>query len=107
MKKIPTYLRGGALLLAIVLATVIAMGTAGLLLLLQYHRQYAANNMRQERLQQNLASATNLLLTGYHTTPTDTLALNLFDGDRDSVILACQPWGVFDWATAWAYEGAD
>ena len=95
------------MLLAILLATIIATGTAGLLLLLQYHRQYAAKNMRHERLRQNLASATNLLLTGYHATPVDTLALNLFDGDRDSVMLACKPWGAFNMATAWAYEGTD
>src|SRR3546814_16281849 len=63
--------------------------------------------MRHERLRQNLASATNLLLTDHHATPVDTLALNLFDGDRDSVMLACKPWGAFNMATAWAYEGTD
>lgn len=107
MRKLPKYLRGSALLLAILLATIIALGTAGLLLLLQYHRQYAAKTMRQERLQQNLASATNLLLAGYGGASTDSLVFNLFDGERDSVILSCRPWGIFDLATAWAYEGAD
>src|SRR3546814_19566024 len=98
MEKMPTYLRRGALLLAILLATIIATGTAGLLLLLQYHRQYAANNMRHERLRQNLASATNLLLTDNPATPADTLALHLFYGDRDSVRLASPPWGAFKMA---------
>ncbi len=107
MEKFPKYLPAGALLLAILLATMIAVSTGGLLLLLQYHRQYAAQTMRQERLQQNLSSAINLLLANDGNVPEDLQKLNLYDGDDDSVILSLQPWGVFDVATAWAYEGPD
>lgn len=107
MDLFPKYLPAGALLLAILMATLIAAGTAGLLLLLQYQRQYAAQTMRHERLQQNLASATNLLLADHNDATNGLLELNLFDGDRDSIMLSCQPWGVFDVAIAYAYEGMD
>ena len=107
MKRLPTQVRGGALLLVILLATVIAIGTTGLILLLQYHWQYAASNLRQERLQRNLLSATNLLLTGHERPTNDTLSLHLFDGQQDSIMLACQPWGAYYMATVWAYEQND
>ncbi len=107
MRKLPTYLPGGALLLTLLLAAVVAALTGGLLLLLQYHRHYAAQTMRHERLSRNLSSATNLLLAGRAGASADSLALNLFDGEQDSVLLFQRAWGVFDIASALAYEGPD
>ncbi len=107
MPKRPISLNAGALLLALLLAIIVGVVTAGLLLLLQYHRQYALQGIRQERLQQNLASATNLLLTRETAETTDTLRLSLFDGALDSVILIQKPWGVFDVGIAHAFEQRD
>lgn len=107
MFKPPKYLKAGALLLALLLAIIIGVLTAGLLLLLQYHRQYAAQALRQERLQQNLHSATNLLLTQEPAIDGDSTATNLFGDERDSVILIRRPWGVFDIGITYAYEQRD
>ncbi|SFC23429.1 hypothetical protein SAMN05421747_106192 [Parapedobacter composti] len=107
MPSPPIYLRAGALLLALLVATVIAAITAALLLVFQYHRQYAAETMRHERLRQNLASATNLLLVGETANGIDTARLGLFDDQRDSVLLIRAPWGIYDIGIARAFEGHD
>ena len=105
--KSPKYLQGGALLFALLLAILIGVTTGALLLLLQYHRQYATNLLRQERLQQNLASAVSLLLTNETTNDGDTARLSLFNGELDSVMLIQKPWGVFDVGIASAFEQGD
>ncbi|WP_090603082.1 hypothetical protein [Parapedobacter koreensis] len=107
MQKQPTYLRAGALLFALLIAVIIGVMTAGLLLLLQYHRQYAAHTLRQERLQRHLASATNLLLTSEPVEGGDTVIRSLFDDGRDTVALVRRPWGVFDVGLAYAYDTRD
>ncbi|MGK6353469.1 hypothetical protein [Parapedobacter sp. DT-150] len=107
MRRPPLYLKAGALLLALLLAVIIGVMTGGLLLLLQYHRQYAAHALRQERLQRNLGSATNLLLTAGTATVGDTAMADLFDEELDSVRLIRRPWGVFDLGVAHAFEHGD
>jgi len=107
MPKPPKYLRGGALLLALLIATLVAAITAGLLLMLQYHRGYASQSLKHERLQRNLASATSILLTREAGGDGDTTVLDLFEEGSDSVLLIQEPWGVFDIGLAAAYEGND
>ena len=107
MPKSPKYLHGGALLFALLLTILIGVTTGALLLLLQYHRQYAGELLRQERLQQNLSSAVNLLLTNKTTSGIDTARISLFDGERDSIILIQKPWGIFDVGIACAFEQGD
>ncbi|MBK1442019.1 hypothetical protein JHJ32_18620 [Parapedobacter sp. ISTM3] len=107
MQKRPTHLRAGALLFALLIAVIIGVMTAGLLLILQYNRQYAAHTLRQERLQRHLASATNLLLVSGPVDEKDTLAMSLFGDGLDSVSLIRKPWGVFDVGVAYAHEGRD
>ncbi|MFC3197337.1 hypothetical protein ACFOET_06910 [Parapedobacter deserti] len=107
MFKPPIYLKSGALLLALLLAVIIGVLTGGLLLLLQYHRQYAAQAFRHERLQRNLHSATGLLLTQETTIYGDTTAMDLFGDGRDSAILIRRPWGAFDVGITYTYEQRD
>ena len=107
MCKPPIYLKAGALLLALLLAVIIGVLTAGLLLLLQYHRQYASMALRKERLLQTLHSATNLLLTQETKLDGDSTTIDLFGDKRDSVILIRRPWGVFDVGIARAFEQRD
>lgn len=107
LPKSSKHLHGGALLFALLLAILIGVTTGALLLLLQYHRQYAAELLRQERLQQNLASGISLLLTNETTSDSDTTRMSLFDGVQDSVMLIQKPWGVFDVGIACAFEQND
>lgn len=102
MRKRPTSLRAGALLLALLLAVIIAVMTAGLLLLLQYHRQYGAHTLRQERLQRNLASGISLLLTDMDDMATQPTSISLYADGQDSVILAKHPWGIYTVGTVHA-----
>jgi|GEM_PF-373506 len=105
--KFPKHLHGGALLFALLLSLLLAVTTGALFLLLRYHQQYAADLLREERLQQNLASAVNLLITAETTDDIDTARISLFDGKQDSVILIQKPWGIFDVGIACAFEQRD
>ncbi|WP_257668267.1 hypothetical protein [Parapedobacter tibetensis] len=107
MLKPPRYLKAGALLLALMLTVIIAVVTAGLLLLLQYHRQYGAQTLRQERLQQHLASGISLLLTHEGDLDQDTVSLSLYNTTQDSVILTKHAWGIYDVGSVQAVEGRD
>ncbi|MEC3882009.1 hypothetical protein [Parapedobacter sp. 10938] len=109
MNLIPKRIHAGALLLSVFVGTLIWILTAGLLLLIQYHNQYAERTLRYNRLDQNLASATNLFLTRDRAAAhgCDSNVTDLYLKGGDSVIIVSRPWGIYETGVITAFEQRD
>lgn len=107
MNRLNHHLRAGALLLTLSLSVIIAVIMTLLMVLLLYHRENASRIIRQHVLQQNLSSATHLLLTQSPTTESDTITLDLYGEARDTAVLIRRAWGIYDIGHAVVFQGQD
>lgn len=97
---------GNALVLTIVIALILAILCTSLILLAYYNRQHQLTNEIVQRLDRNLGSSTQLLLSNpVMSVASQQDTLDLFSEERDSVLIHTAPWGIFQIATVTAWNG--
>jgi hypothetical protein len=97
---------GNALVLTIVIALILAILCTSLILLAYYNRQHQLMADIAQRLDRNLESSTQLLLSN-RAVPTSPQhdTIDLFGEESDSVMISTAPWGIFQTATVTACNG--
>lgn len=96
---------GNTLVVTIIVALVIALLCSSLVLLAYYNRHTQITANIEHRLRTNLQSATAIVLadTGWHSnTRSDTI--DLYDEQKDSVIIRERPWGLFEAVSVTAFS---
>jgi hypothetical protein len=96
---------GNTLVVTIIVALIIALLCSSLVLLAYYNRHTQITANIEHRLRTNLQSATAIVLadTGWHgNTGSDTI--DLYDEQKDSVIIRERPWGLFEAVSVTAFS---
>jgi hypothetical protein len=104
--RLKNSVRASALLLTVVMALILAILCSAVILLAFYNRQYEISATVEQRLNRNIISTTNLVLsdsTFISSIQTDTL--DLFGNNTDSVAISKEPWGIFQVACLTAFAG--
>ncbi|MDJ1486104.1 hypothetical protein QNI16_36820 [Cytophagaceae bacterium YF14B1] len=98
-------LKAHALTIVVVIALVISLISGALILLAYHQRLILQQRVLQGKMERNMDSATELLLSE-HTIPLNQhTGLDLFQDGRDSVWLEKQQWGIFELAHLHIQEG--
>ena len=100
-------LKASALYLVIVIALVIGLICSSLVAVAYFYRAEYQKKFRQDRLNHNLLSSINLLLAAPDGAYKEPQRIALFGGEKDSVIIQKQAWGIFDIGTVRAYAQRD
>jgi len=89
-------LKASALYMVIIIALVIGILCSSLIVTAYFYRLQYQKTFRQEQLQNNVASAVNILLGGSDTSDSATKTFSLFNLDADSVSTQKIFWGTID-----------
>lgn len=102
-------LRASSLYIVIIISTVIAIITASLITVAFFYRLEHQKSLRFSKLSRNLQSSVDILLSRDQLLEEGgkKSAVDLFGDGIDSVLLSRHRWGVFDIATAEAFELRD
>lgn len=100
-------LKASSLYIVIIVSFIIALICSSLIAAAYFYRLSYQQKSRYDRLQNNLQSGINVLLSEKETNSSQTEKTSLFDNDTDSVITCRLPWGIFDAGTAQAYIQRD
>ncbi|WP_158829367.1 hypothetical protein [Mucilaginibacter lacusdianchii] len=94
-------LKASALYLVIVIALVMAVICSSMIVAAYFYREQYQRTFRSSQLQNNLASAINVLLESKDDFTQGT-KISLFGNRNDTVLLQRKPWGLYTVATAQA-----
>ncbi|GGH22134.1 hypothetical protein E2R65_18620 [Mucilaginibacter phyllosphaerae] len=100
-------LKASSLYIVIIISFIIALICSSLIAAAYFYRLNYQKKFRSDKLQNNLESGINLLLSESETPYRETEKVNLFNNDADSVITGKLPWGVFDIGTVRAFIQQD
>lgn len=100
-------LKASSLYIVLIISFVIAMICSSLIAAAYFYKLSCQKKFRYDRLQNNLQSGINLLLSEREGALSGTEKIGLFDTDMDSVITMQLPWGVFDVGSARAFIQGD
>jgi hypothetical protein len=89
-------LKASSLYIVIIISFVIAVICSSLIAAAYFYRLNYQKKFRYDRLQNNLQSGINLMLSEREIAYREIEKISLFDNDADSVITGKLPWGVFD-----------
>lgn len=89
-------LKASSLYIVIIISFVIAVICSSLIAAAYFYKLNYQKKFRYDRLQNNLQSSVNLLLSERETPYREVEKISLFDNDVDSVIAGRLPWGIFD-----------
>ena len=90
-------LRANALIIVILIALTIGIFSSSLILIAYHSRLHTHKNLLLNKLELNLQSGVNLLLSGYDSLPyNETLYVDLFEKEEDSLLIKKLPWGLFE-----------
>jgi hypothetical protein len=103
----PARVKAASLYIVIVIALIIALLCEGVIAAAFYYRAYHALRNRQERLDNNVRSGLNMLLTDRQLIDYDNKQVQLFEDTRDTIRLSKRFWGGFDVGVSKAYMGKD
>ncbi|WP_443946640.1 hypothetical protein ACJVDH_05925 [Pedobacter sp. AW1-32] len=99
--------KAGALYFSIVVAFFIAIISASVIMLAAHYRASYLKELRMARLQNNLKSGWNLLLTDNATQSFLNNGIDLYGDQTDSVYVSKKQWGLYDLATVKAFIQQD
>ncbi len=88
--------KASALYIVIIIALVIGLLCSSIIVAAYYYRAQYQAKARYYQLKSNLNSGINILLAGSDSSSFTEKALNLFEGQEDSISMQRIPWGVFD-----------
>src|SRR6185312_6859899 len=100
-------LRASALYIVIIIALVIGILCSSLIAVAYFYRSEYQKKFRQDRLENNLSSGVNLLLTATGQTFSKEQSLSLFGKDDDTVSLHKIQWGIYEIGTVKTFIGHD
>jgi hypothetical protein len=100
-------LKASSLYIVIVISFIIAVICSSLIAAAYFYKLSYQKKFRYDKLQNNLQSGINLLLSEKETPYGEVEKISLFDHDADSVITGKLPWGVFDIGTVQAFIQQD
>lgn len=101
-------LQANALFITIVISMIIALMASMLILSAYYNKTSILLNFKKERLVSNANSGINLILGDEHAVGYDKpISIDIFQTGNDSVNLKKSVWGVFEIASATAYNHKD
>lgn len=100
-------LKASALYLVIVIALVIGLICSSLVAVAYFYRAEYQKKFRQDRLNHNLLSGINLVLTAPDPAYKEPQRIALFGGEKDSIIIQKKAWGIFDIATIRTFAQRD
>jgi hypothetical protein len=100
-------LKAAALYIVIIISLMIAIISASLLSVAFYYRLQYQYKVRIDRLQENIQSGTEILLSSDFETADQDLVKDLFNDGNDSVTLHQQNWGVYQLNTIQTNLGTD
>jgi hypothetical protein len=100
-------LKASSLYIVVIISFVIAVICSSLIAAAYFYKLSYQKKFRYDRLQNNLQSGINLLLSERESTLPGIEKIGLFDNDVDSVITSQLPWGVFDVGSARAFIQQD
>jgi hypothetical protein len=89
-------LKASALYIVIVIALVIGLLCSALIVTAYFYKNQYQKKFRYDRLENNVSSGVNILISGTDTSYNSGKAFSLFGNDTDSVLLKRSFWGVYD-----------
>ncbi|SHL98474.1 hypothetical protein [Mucilaginibacter sp. OK098] len=100
-------IKASALYIVIVIALVIGLLCSSLIVAAYLYRIQYQRKFRQDQLENNISSGTNILLNSTDTSFTREKTFSLFSNEMDSVSIQRIPWGVYDIGTVKAFAQRD
>lgn len=102
-----TKVKGSSLLLAIVVSLIIAMTLLAFMLLYQYNRYFLYKGNKASELIHNVNSTLQLIETNGHLFDQEKRELDLYEEEKDSVLVSRKEWGLMDIWSLVAHTGKD
>ena len=100
-------LKAGALYFSIIVAFIIAVICASLIMLAAHYRGSYLKEVRMARLSRNMDSGIAYVLAASADSAQNSLALDLFGDETDSVLIEQKHWGIFTLATVKSFVLTD
>ncbi|TKC60299.1 hypothetical protein FBD94_15450 [Pedobacter hiemivivus] len=100
-------IKAGALYIVVIVSLLIAMISASLLTIAFYYRQEVQKKTRFDKLLVNLESGTAVLLSEGFNYYDEAKSVDLFEDQKDSLVLKKELWGVYELNTVKAFEAKD
>ncbi|RQO80234.1 hypothetical protein DBR40_01045 [Pedobacter sp. KBW01] len=100
-------LKAGALYFSIIVAFIIAVICASLIMLASHYRGSYLKEVRMARLSRNMDSGIAYVLAESENREQNSLALDLFGDQTDSVLIEQKHWGIFNLATVKSFVLSD